>query len=190
MSALLRLFSESDVSSANATGLVQAPGHGDKAALVRTSEEELPVVPQCGPPSPPRLHFSQDASPTRHTIAADETAPISPVSASSVQVLVEKEKTKKWDKEVLDKFKMVMKALSREICSSDKLSKHLRFQIFGADLAPDEDLNGTIIEINKGPDIGFKDDRDGSVKKKMVEDAFNVIEPLDDSTKNEFIQVF
>ena len=57
-------------------------------------------------------------------------------------------------------------------------------------MAPDEDLNGTIIEINKGPDIGFKDDRDGNVKKKMVEDAFNIVEPLDDNRENEFIQVF
>tara|TARA_A100001015_G_C14996480_1_gene716434 strand:+ start:784 stop:1803 length:1020 start_codon:yes stop_codon:yes gene_type:complete len=86
------------------------------------------------------------------------------------------EKAKKWDNEVIKKLNMVMVALSEQICSCDKLSKHVRFQIFGADLAPDENLEGTLMEINKGPDIGFKDDKDGKVKKEMVDGAFSIIE--------------
>ena len=45
----------------------------------------------------------------------------------------------------------------------------MKFQIFGADIAPDENLNVTIMEINKGPDIGFKDERDGNLKKKWCQ---------------------
>ena len=66
----------------------------------------------------------------------------------------------------------------------------MRFQIFGADLAPDENLEGTLMEINKGPDISFKDERDGGVKKNMVLDAFNVIDPIDNKVKHGFIKVF
>jgi hypothetical protein len=115
---------------------------------------------------------------------------VNPLTIKDFRKYLGPEKAKKWDDEVINKMGMVMKALSRQICSSKKLSKHLRFQIFGADLAPDENLNGTLMEINKGPDIGFKDERDGNVKKQMVEDAFNVIDPIEKGVKHEYIKVF
>lgn len=102
-----------------------------------------------------------------------------------------KEKAKKFDEEVREKMKATMKALSRRICSEDKLKKHLKFQIFGADVAPDENLDCTLMEINKGPDIGFKDERDGNVKKQMVYDAFNVIDPIKgEEGKHEFERIY
>jgi hypothetical protein len=48
-------------------------------------------------------------------------------------------------------------------------------QIFGADVAIDDQLQPLIIEINKGPDLSQKDDRDGNVKRKMFN---NVLEKL------------
>lgn len=113
-----------------------------------------------------------------------------PLTLGDFRKFIGKQKAKIWDAEVIKKMSMVMKALSKEICSSKKLSKHLRFQIFGADLAPDENMDGTLIEINKGPDIGFKDEKDGAVKKKMVEDAFTIIEPVDGITSHNFIKIF
>jgi hypothetical protein len=101
-----------------------------------------------------------------------------------------KVKANKFDEEVRLKMKATMTALSKRICSNNKLDKHLRFQIFGADIAPDENLNCTLMEINKGPDIGFKDKRDGDVKKQMVKDAFTVIDPIKGDTKHEFERIF
>lgn len=48
-------------------------------------------------------------------------------------------------------------------------------QIFGADVAINDQLQPQIIEINKGPDLSPKDDRDGDVKKKLVNDVLEVI---------------
>lgn len=115
---------------------------------------------------------------------------VNPLTVKDFRKHLGPDNAKKWDNEVIQKMSMVMKALSRKICSNKKLSKHVRFQIFGADLAPDDKLRGTLMEINKGPDIGFKDERDGNVKKKMIEDAFNVIDPIEKDVKHNFIKVF
>jgi len=88
------------------------------------------------------------------------------------------------------KMKATMTALSKRICSNNKLDKHLRFQIFGADIAPDENLKCTLMEINKGPDIGFKDERDGNIKKNMLKDAFTVVDPIEGDTEHNFERIF
>ena len=48
-------------------------------------------------------------------------------------------------------------------------------QIFGADVAINDQLQPQIIEINKGPDLSPKDDRDGNVKRKLVNDVLAII---------------
>ena len=50
-----------------------------------------------------------------------------------------------------------------------------RFLIYGVDLAPDTKLNIKIMEINKGPDLGYKDHRDAAVKLNMVKDALALV---------------
>ena len=74
-------------------------------------------------------------------------------------------RVQKFDKSVNVKMKKVMKALSAKICSNKELDHHMKFQVFGADIAPDENLNVRIMEINKDPDLGFKDKKDGNLKK-------------------------
>jgi len=99
-------------------------------------------------------------------------------------------KAKKFDEDVRVKMKGIMQALSKEICSNKKLDHHMKFQIFGADIAPDENLNVTIMEINKGPDIGFKDKRDGDLKKNMVLDVFKIIEPIEGDKPHNFERIY
>lgn len=53
---------------------------------------------------------------------------------------------------------------------SKKFSNNVMFQLFGADVAIDEDLNALVMEINKGPDLGAKDKRDSELKHKVVRD--------------------
>jgi hypothetical protein len=52
---------------------------------------------------------------------------------------------------------------------------HSRFLIYGVDLAPDTHLNIKIMEINKGPDLSYKDQRDAAVKLNMVKDALALV---------------
>jgi hypothetical protein len=53
--------------------------------------------------------------------------------------------------------------------------KDYSVQIFGADVAINDQLQPQIIEINKGPDLSPKDDRDGSVKRKLVSDVLEIL---------------
>ena len=94
------------------------------------------------------------------------------------------------NKEVAHKFSLIMKALSNKICSNKNLDKHFKFQVFGADIAPDEDLKCTLMEINKGPDLGYKDGKDGELKKSMVEDLFKIAESNGDHSNTRFINIW
>jgi hypothetical protein len=60
------------------------------------------------------------------------------------------------------------------ICKPNKLSKNLTFQLFGVDIAVDDELGCSIIECNKGPDMSAKDQRDSELKHEVVQDIFNL----------------
>lgn len=76
----------------------------------------------------------------------------------------------------IDKLlKKVLVAAKPHLCTNRKLQNNLCFQLFGADIAPDGNLNCRLIEINKGPDMGSKDARDHQVKYKLQEDIFNLL---------------
>lgn len=61
------------------------------------------------------------------------------------------------------------------ICKSSVLSNHLSFQLFGVDIAVDDKLNANVMEINKGPDIDAKDERDRQIKIKVLTDVLKTI---------------
>lgn len=62
-------------------------------------------------------------------------------------------------------------------------------QIFGADVAINDQLQPQIIEINKGPDLSPKDDRDGTVKKQLVNDVMEVIGIVPKKSSNGLIRI-
>lgn len=62
-------------------------------------------------------------------------------------------------------------------------------QIFGADVAINDQLQPQIIEINKGPDLSPKDDRDGEVKRKMFSDVLEVVGVKSKSNDNGLILI-
>lgn len=62
-------------------------------------------------------------------------------------------------------------------------------QIFGADVAINENLHPQIIEINKGPDLSPKDERDGVVKHKMFSDMLEIIGIKHLTNENGFIHI-
>lgn len=74
--------------------------------------------------------------------------------------------------ETLGAFK---KTYEDEIIKSNTSIPGIKFNIFGVDIAPDESLKTTIMEVNKGPDLSYKDDRDKAVKLNMVFDCFAMV---------------
>ena len=56
------------------------------------------------------------------------------------------------------------------------------FQIFGVDVAVNNELNPMVIEVNKGPDLGAKDERDSHVKHSLISDTFKVMGFVDGKT--------
>jgi tubulin polyglutamylase TTLL1 len=82
-------------------------------------------------------------------------------------------------------IKMLINSMTK-VCSKSKLDSSLSYQLFGVDIAISDNLNSLVIEVNKGPDIGCKDDRDCQVKNKMVDDILKVV--YDDS-ENNFIRL-
>lgn len=73
-------------------------------------------------------------------------------------------------------FTIIMKALRNQICKNSNLKNNTIFQLFGADIAPDKNLRPYLVEINKGPDMGPKDDRDKKIKLKVQQDIMDIVD--------------
>lgn len=98
--------------------------------------------------------------------------------------------SKYWDSSAEKLMNSVMKAISKKICKNNKLNNHVRFQLFGCDLAPNANLGCTLMEINKGPDLGAKDERDKQVKLKVQQDIFTLVETTDSLNNTRFVKIF
>jgi hypothetical protein len=62
------------------------------------------------------------------------------------------------------------------------------FQLYGADIAINDNLIPSLMEINKGPDLSAKDDRDRELKLKLSEDILKSV-GLIPNVNNNFITV-
>uniref|UniRef100_A0A6C0E9Y9 Tubulin-tyrosine ligase n=1 Tax=viral metagenome TaxID=1070528 RepID=A0A6C0E9Y9_9ZZZZ len=76
-----------------------------------------------------------------------------------------------------------------KICDGNKLKNNMTFQLFGVDIAVDDQLKPMIMEINKGPDMGAKDDRDYKLKKGVITDMLALLNFVEIKHKNGFIQL-
>jgi hypothetical protein len=96
-----------------------------------------------------------------------------------------------WNKNVNKLMKDVITACAVKVCKNEKLKKHIRFQIFGSDIAPTNDLSAYLMEINKGPDLNAKDERDKQVKLRVQSDIFKIVDPIDSAIqeKTRFIRI-
>ena len=89
--------------------------------------------------------------------------------------------SKLWDDNVNKLMNQIIKAIETKVCKNKKLQHHTLFQLFGSDVAPTKDLGAMLMEINKGPDLGAKDERDKALKLKVQEDIFRIIELKEDT---------
>ena len=75
----------------------------------------------------------------------------------------------------------------------DKLgenNKGISFQLYGADIAIDDSLRPLLMEINKGPDLTFKDERDGKLKTALATDMLKCIGLIENTEDNGFVTVY
>jgi len=87
--------------------------------------------------------------------------------------------------------------LLREVCMSfigninrvKKLQNNVVFQLFGIDVAVNDQLQPMIIEVNKGPDLGAKDPRDRALKEGVAKDIFKLVGAIKSDGQNGFVQI-
>ncbi len=81
-------------------------------------------------------------------------------------------------------------AFPGKICrKGNKLENNTSFQLFGVDVAVDDELNPMVMEINKGPDMGAKDTRDSELKHGVVKDIFRITGLINDNKPHSFVKV-
>jgi hypothetical protein len=104
-----------------------------------------------------------------------------PLTLQNLYVYLGKSKEEKLKKSIRDCFHVVFHSYYPYLKRNDINDGVDRFIIMGADVSPDHNLNVKLLEMNKGPDLKAKDDRDRAVKEKLVHECINLLKSRDDS---------
>lgn len=86
-----------------------------------------------------------------------------------------KNNSQKLKSNIYNLFRSFKEVFSRQLLFHNRNIPGTKFSVFGCDVAPDTFLNCKLIEINKGPDLSYKDNRDKHVKLNMVRDMFKLV---------------
>ena len=89
----------------------------------------------------------------------------------------------------LKKLEYSYKNLLLEKNKSTKNKKNIYFQLFGLDYIFDNNFNAYLLEINKGPDMSSKNDKDFLLKYRIYEDLFDKIGIIESKKNNMFINI-
>lgn len=84
---------------------------------------------------------------------------------------------------------LTIKASRSSLCKLKNISNNTTFQLFGIDVVFDNNLNPYLLEFNKGPDMEAKNKVDYSIKKKVLEDMFDLVHIIHNPS-NQFIQIY
>ena len=112
-----------------------------------------------------------------------------PLTHEDLRKYLGPDKSKILDKNIKNLMFFISQCLAKKTCTVNSNGK-IRFQIYGVDIQPNNDLEVICHEINKGPDLSSKDERDGFVKYNMQKDLFKVIDPLTFGNTDNFIKVY
>ena len=97
----------------------------------------------------------------------------------------------KLSRNILTLMSKISECLSKNIYQSSNIKNTISFQLFGADVIFDKNLNTYLLELNKGPDMIPRDDEDKGMKKRVQEDMFRTIGVLPyNKGKNVFFEVY
>jgi hypothetical protein len=93
--------------------------------------------------------------------------------------------------EILQKMCM---ALDKDFYQSKNIRERnaISFQLFGVDIIMDKDLNPSILEVNKGPDMSARDEEDKKMKTIVQSDMFEKVGVIEDDLvhqNNSFKQI-
>lgn len=89
---------------------------------------------------------------------------------------------------LIELFKYISSVYSKIVIEHDS-NHHLNFAVFGCDIAVGDDLSCKLMEINKGPDLSFKDERDKIVKKTLISNLLHEIKVINQPHEN-FITIY
>ena len=87
-------------------------------------------------------------------------------------------------------LRKISQCLSNNIYQSSNIKNTTCFQLFGADVIFDNDLNAYLLELNKGPDMIPRDEHDKIMKKKVQEDMFKIVGILPNDGNNMFYETY
>ena len=87
-------------------------------------------------------------------------------------------------------LKDVISLYRYKLGDNDKLKNNKQFELYGSDIAVFDDLTVKLMEINKGPDLDAKDERDSELKHNLVRDIFKTVNLIDDDDKNDFVRIY
>ncbi len=93
-------------------------------------------------------------------------------------------------KEIGNLLNKTMKAVDSNICTKSNVQNQTTFQLFGCDVAFNDNLKVQLIEINKGPDLGGKDTRDKMLKEGLVNSTFDLIGVTHSGTEKDLIKIY
>jgi len=79
-------------------------------------------------------------------------------------------------------------AFKGKMCKNQRFVNNVTFQLFGVDMAVDDQLNCLCIEVNKGCDMGAKCERDSQVKQNVVSDVLTEI-GLINKPNSDFVKI-
>lgn len=88
--------------------------------------------------------------------------------------------------------RQIVIATKHTVCMDSHIQNSITFQLFGVDIALSDKLVPQLIEINKGPDMGTKDDKDSQVKHTVMNDIFRILKVSDPQNvnKHSFIKIY
>ena len=90
---------------------------------------------------------------------------------------------------VLNLFKNTMNAIEYKICNKSKIQNNVSFQLFGADIIFDKELNPFLLEFNKGPAMKYITTIDEIMKIQLTEDVFRKVKIINDDKDDNFIKL-
>lgn len=86
-----------------------------------------------------------------------------------------------WAK-IIYKMSKIMQAMNPVICQDGKGT--VNFQLFGADIMLDQNLEPWVLEFNKGPDMSYKTLNDKKMKTQLYQDLFCLVGLADEKKCN------
>jgi hypothetical protein len=94
--------------------------------------------------------------------------------------------------DIFEKIKELMKqvcyAIKNYISKSDNIQKSTTYQLYGVDILLDNNLNPYILEMNKGPDMHIRCEKDKILKTGIYEDIYGILKIIN-KNNNKFIKL-